>query len=97
MTMAKLKSTWYRQRKTAPRDHWLGLTGRALQSYRAVEYARWLAERDNLELSHAPGRVEYSVAPDGTTRPSAVYFGPARVAIPHWDHVERAPVVELED
>lgn len=96
MAKLKLKSTWYRQRQYAPRDHWRGLKGRALYAYRATEYARWIAQRDGVALPNVPGRVDWSRAPDLQWRPCAVWFGAVRIAIPHWDHVETPPAVSYE-
>jgi hypothetical protein len=93
----KLKSTWYVQRRYAPRDHWLGHRGRALAAYRAVEYARWIAQRDGVTLPNVPGRADWQHAPGlADKRPCAVWFGAVRIAIPHWDHVEAPPTVEYE-
>ena len=96
MPKLNLKSSWYKQSRTPSRDHWLGLKGRALYAYRAAEYARWIAQRDGLTLPDVPGRVDWNRAPGQEWRPCAVWFGAVRVAIPHWDYVERPPVVEYE-
>lgn len=96
MPKLNLKSSWYKQSRTPSRDHWLGLKGRPLAAYRATEYARWIAQRDGLTLPDVPGRVDWNRAPDKARRPCAVWFGAVRVTIPHWDYVERPPVVEYE-
>jgi len=95
--MLKLKSTWYKPRRGPPRDHWMGYKGRALTEYRAVEYARWLAQRDGVVLPAVTGRADWQHAPGlADPRPCAVWFGAVRIALPHWDHVEQPPTVEYE-
>lgn len=94
MAKLKLKSKWYTPRRYAPRDHWLGLKGRQLAAHRAVEYARWIAQRDGVALPDVPGQTQWDRAPNRDWRPCAVTFGAVRIAIPNWGHIEQPPVVE---
>ncbi len=77
---------------------WRGRRNRDSQEHRAVEYARWLAQRDGATLPSAEARitVAWRKAPDGRQRPCAVTFGAVRIALPHWDHIERPPTMEYE-
>jgi hypothetical protein len=80
--MAKLKLN-YKPRKYAPRDHHKH-TGKALLEYRAIEYARWLAQRDGVAL---PSNCLPRVLNVG--RPNAVMFGDVRINIPNHDWTPR--------
>lgn len=76
--MAKLKLN-YRPRKSPPREHYR-FKGKALQDYRAMEYARWLAQRDGIDLPACFPKVERHTPSGG---PYAVKFGDVTIEIPH--------------
>jgi hypothetical protein len=85
--MQKLKLN-YKPRKSPPREHYR-YKGIALQDYRAIEYARWLAQRDGIKLPDVGPEVrrEYGAAPN------AVRFGGVVIAIPNHDWT---PTVVME-
>lgn len=75
-------ASWYTRQLTAKR-RWDKDENRAM----AIKSARWLAERDGIEIGYASECVEAS---DG--RIKAVKFGAVTIDIPNWDHVPTVTV-----
>ena len=90
--MAKLKLN-YKPRKYAPRHHYRH-KGKALLEYRAIEYARWLAQRDGIALPDAKPEVKYESPRGGA---SAVRFGAVQIDIPNHDWEPRVVAEYVND
>jgi hypothetical protein len=90
--MPKLKLN-YKPRKSPPREHYR-FKGKALLEYRAIEYARWLAQRDGVALPDAKPWVKYESRSGGA---SAVKFGDVQIDIPNHDWEPRVTVEFASD
>lgn len=106
VTTTRLKPGWYKRAAAAARAAATRRVTTAPQhgdsraDAKAIEYARWLAGRDGIDLPnrHQP-TVVWEACAAGKRPRSVVFFGrpgaPTVIDLPHWDYV--APdVVEVE-
>lgn len=64
-------------------------------SERAIEYARWLAQRDGIELPPTEGLVQWAIV-EKQKRAFAVRFRDVIIKLPHYSYIERG-AVQLPD